>query len=281
MGKLLPYRGDYYLWKYVPSIAGAVIFILLFICTTALNGWKTWKNKTWFCIPLVIGCFMEFVGYAARASAAGRTDSMMKYAIQSSWILIAPTLFAASIYMCFGRLVRKLHAESYSIIPAKWLTKTFVLGDVLSFLIQGGAAGMMIIQSLATIGKAMVIVGLVLQVLSFGLFIVTAVIFHRRLVANMARRVERDIDWLGIMRMLYTVSGLIMIRSIFRLVEYSEGMDGYIMSHEWTAYLFDAVPMIAVTGIYFLKFPAQLRVGVDTAGGYESEGLTVISVPAK
>ncbi|THW44012.1 RTA1-domain-containing protein [Aureobasidium pullulans] len=281
MAKLLPYSGDYYLWKYVPSIAGAVIFILLFICTTALNGYKTWKNKTWFCIPLVIGCSMEFVGYAARASAAGRTDSLMTFSIQSSWILIAPTLFAASIYMCFGRLVRHLHAESYSIIPAKWLTKTFVLGDVLSFLIQGGAAGMLIIQNLATVGKAMVILGLVIQVLSFGLFMVTAVIFHRRLVANMTKRVERDVDWLGVMRMLYAVSGLIMIRSIFRLVEYGEGMDGYLMSHEWTAYLFDAVPMIAVTGIYFFKFPAQLRVGVETAGEYDGEGLTVISVPGK
>ncbi|THV92270.1 RTA1-domain-containing protein, partial [Aureobasidium pullulans] len=206
-----------------------LLVILLFICTTALNGYKTWKNKTWFCIPLVIGCFMEFVGYAARASAAGKTDSLMTFSIQSSWILIAPTLFAASIYMCFGRLVRHLHAESYSIIPAKWLTKTFVLGDVLSFLIQGGAAGMLIIQNLATVGKAMVILG-----------------------------VERDVDWLGVMRMLYAVSGLIMIRSIFRLVEYGEGMDGYLISHEWTAYLFDAVPMIAVTGIYFFKFPAQL-----------------------
>ncbi|TIA35381.1 RTA1-domain-containing protein [Aureobasidium pullulans] len=252
MAKLLPYSGDYYLWKYVPSIVGAVIFILLFICTTALNGYKTWKNKTWFCIPLVIGCFMEFVGYAARASAAGKTDSLMTFSIQSSWILIAPTLFAASIYMCFGRLVRHLHAESYSIIPAKWLTKTFVLGDVLSFLIQGGAAGMLIIQNLATIGKAMVILG-----------------------------VERDVDWLGVMRMLYAVSGLIMIRSIFRLVEYGEGVDGYIMSHEWTAYLFDAVPMIAVTWIYFFKFPAQLRVGGETAGDYDGEGLTVISVPGK
>ncbi|THY75142.1 RTA1-domain-containing protein [Aureobasidium pullulans] len=154
--------------------------------------------------------------------------------------------------MCFGRLVRHLHAESYSIIPAKWLTKTFVLGDVLSFLIQGGAAGMMIIQNLATIGKAMVILG-----------------------------VERDVDWLGVMRMLYAVSGLIMIRSIFRLVEYGEGMDGYLMSHEWTAYLFDAVPMIAVTGIYFFKFPAQLPVGVETAGEYDGERLTVISVPGK
>lgn len=110
---------------------------------------------------------------------------------------------------------------------------------------------------------------------------VTAVIFHRRLVANMARRVEGDVDWLGVMRMLYAVSGLIMIRSIFRLVEYGEGVDGYIMSHEWTAYLFDAVPMIAVTGTYFFKFPAQLRVGVETAGEYDGERLTVISVPGK
>lgn len=282
-------------------MAGAVIFILLFICICALNSWKTYKAKTWFCISLCIGCFstllsfpcpkisflesssltsfaVEFVGYAARAGAHNKTNKLMAYTIQSSWILIAPTLFAATIYMTFGRLVRKLGAQEYSILPARWLTKAFVLGDVLSFVLQGGAAGMLIVQSLAKIGKAMVILGLVIQVLSFGLFIVTAVIFHRRL-GVVAFRVANDIDWIGIMMMLYTTSALVMIRSIYRLVEYSQGMDGYLMSNEWPAYVFDAVPMFTVTIIFFFKFPSQLQVNAQNIR--DDESLDVIAVPAK
>lgn len=60
------------------------------------------------------------------------------YIIQSVLLLLGPTLYAASIYMILGRLVVLLEADNYSIIKPKWLTKFFVLGDVLSFFAQGG-----------------------------------------------------------------------------------------------------------------------------------------------
>lgn len=53
-------------------------------------------------------------------------------------ILVAPPLFAASIYMTLGRVVIKLGAEDQSIVPVRFLTKTFVAGDVISFLMQCG-----------------------------------------------------------------------------------------------------------------------------------------------
>ena len=68
---------------------------------------------------------------------------------------------AATIYMMFGRLARVLHAEEHSIVRVSLLTKLFVGGDVLSFVVQGGSAGLLMKENLASIGKAMVIVGLV------------------------------------------------------------------------------------------------------------------------
>lgn len=58
------------------------------------------------------------------------------YIVQSLLLLLAPALFAASIYMVLGRIVLLTDAERHSLIRAKWLTKLFVLGDVLSFLTQ-------------------------------------------------------------------------------------------------------------------------------------------------
>jgi len=55
-------------------------------------------------------------------------------------ILIAPPLFAASIYMTLGRLLREMGAESASIVRVKWLTKIFVVGDIISFVLQCGGA---------------------------------------------------------------------------------------------------------------------------------------------
>lgn len=53
-------------------------------------------------------------------------------------ILVAPPLFAASIYMTLGRVILKLNAEPASLIRVRWLTKIFVAGDVISFLLQCG-----------------------------------------------------------------------------------------------------------------------------------------------
>lgn len=62
----------------------------------------------------------------------------MPYIIQSLLTLLGPTFFAASIYMILGRLIRYLEADAYSMIRPKWLTKFFLLGDILSFFAQGG-----------------------------------------------------------------------------------------------------------------------------------------------
>jgi hypothetical protein len=53
-------------------------------------------------------------------------------------ILVAPPLFAASIYMTLGRIIVKLDAEEMSLVPVRFLTKIFVIGDVISFLLQCG-----------------------------------------------------------------------------------------------------------------------------------------------
>lgn len=64
--------------------------------------------------------------------------------------------------------------------------------------------------------------------------------------------------------MLYAVSALIMIRSIFRVAEYIMGNDGYLLTHEWPLYLFDSLLMFAVTVIFYLRHPSALQSRVPT-----------------
>jgi hypothetical protein len=289
MAVLEPYSGDYYLWHYLPSIPAAVIFTLIFLgCTFGLS-WRSWKARAKFCIPFIIGTLckttsipntlkcvllrssdanktrtVEVIGYAARAASHNNTASLMHFSMQNSFTLLGPTLMAATVYMIFGRLARTMHAENHSIVRVSLLTKLFVGGDVLAFVVQGGAAGLMIIQDLAKIGKAMVILGLVIQVLSFGLFMVTSAIFHKRVVNDFTLKASTlDIPWVRIMRVLYLVGLLILIRSVFRLVEYAQGTEGYAMTHEWTLYVFDGVPM-AVSAIAMLMwFPSALQQAIS------------------
>ena len=62
------------------------------------------------------------------------------YVMQSTLLLVAPALFAASIYMELGRIIHLVKGEKHSLVRVNWMTKIFVAGDVLSFLMQ--ASGM-------------------------------------------------------------------------------------------------------------------------------------------
>ncbi|KAK7431570.1 hypothetical protein QQZ08_001788 [Neonectria magnoliae] len=260
MVELKPYRGGYYLWNYLPSRAAAIIFLFLFLIATAAVAWRMYKTRTWYCSVFVAG--VEVVGYAGRANAYDKTDKLMPFVIQNSCILLAPVLFAASIYMVLRRVIMQVHGEAHSIIPVKWLTKIFVLGDLFSFMFQGGAAGLMATGDKAELGQNIIIGGLFIQIFIFGVFMVTAVIFQMRMrKAPTPETEDPNFSWEASIYMLHSVSALIMVRSTFRVVEFIMGHDGYLLQNEWPLYAFDAVLMFTVMAIFSVRYPGpeQLR----------------------
>jgi hypothetical protein len=57
MAELKPYKGNFYLWNYVPSLPAAVVFDVAFLAITILHIHRLYKTRLWFCIPFVIGGF--------------------------------------------------------------------------------------------------------------------------------------------------------------------------------------------------------------------------------
>lgn len=188
----------------------------------------------------------------------------MPYAIQNFLILLGPALFAASIYMCLSRIIRGVHADHLSIIKPQKLTRTFVGGDLVSFLVQGGAAGIMATGKNPKVGEGIVIAGLMVQIIMFGLFAVCAILFQRR-IARMPtpESASTSTPWRKSMRMLYIVSALIMVRSLFRVIEYAMGNTGYPLRNEWTLYIFDTLLMFIVMVVYYLWYPSWISVAKD------------------
>ncbi|KAF2631898.1 RTA1 like protein, partial [Macroventuria anomochaeta] len=189
----------------------------------------------------------EVIGYGGRIGANKATDSLEPYIIQSVFLLVPPSLFAASIYMTPSRVMRGLGpaAEQFSIIRIDWLTKTFVIGDVFAFLVHSTSAGYMAAGTSPKTGEIIVIFGLMVQITSFELFVMSAVLFHKRYNARFGAR--GSFYWEKIMLMLYVTSALILVRSIFRIIEYGAGSGRYLLRNEWPLYIFDAVLMVAVT----------------------------------
>jgi hypothetical protein len=163
-----------------------------------------------------------------------------------------------------GRTVRAVHGEALSPIRSTWLTKIFVTGDVSCFLIQclggGMLAGAKDDKKKSDLGKLIILAGLVLQFIMFGVFLIVTFIFKKRLTRQPTATSKRpEMQWLTMIHVLYVVSLLIMLRNLFRVIEYAAGKDGYLLTHEWPMYLFDAFLMLAVVSVLLYWFPTLIR----------------------
>ncbi|TQV91613.1 RTA-like protein [Cordyceps javanica] len=257
----LELHNGYPLWKYIPNRPAAAIFIALFALATCYHTFLLFRHRLWFCLPFVIGVFFETIGYVGRFLAYDKTGELIPYMLQSIFLLLAPILFAASLYMTLGRVIRAVDGEKYAIVRSKWITTTFVTGDIVSFMIQGGGAGILVKADSASsqnLGQNIVIGGLVFQILIFGIFCVVALSFHLRFSRNGLVNCYLDISWQSVITMLYVTSGLVMVRNVFRVIEYSMGQDGYLLSNEWCVYVFDGLLMLLAVALFAAKCPNRL-----------------------
>ena len=189
--------------------------------------------------------------------------------------------------MAFGRLVTGAGAQSYTLIRHKWITKIFVAGDVLSFFLQAGGKSIIIscsqalvsacvltllstgggyqstgTQSALEMGSHIIVIGLFVQLAFFGFFMVIAVCFHRRLVLVPTIQSHGSFPWKKYMWTLYGASTLIMVRSVFRVVEYLQGSNGALLHHEAYLYILDALLMFAVMVVFNVIHPSGVVGGV-------------------
>ena len=215
----------------------------------------------------------EVIGYIGRTYSGSQNPSFTlgPYVIQAVFLLIAPALFAASIYMELGKLSDLVDAHQYLVLPRRWITRTFVCGDVICFLLQAGGASLMASDNTSTrnVGTDVVVAGLFVQIIFFGGFVVTSLIFHLRLRRNPTPEAPAA-PYARHLFALYASSILIFARSIVRVVEFVQGFSGYVISHEVFLYVFDAAPMLLTMVVMNWIHPSEINgllKGVDAFKG--------------
>ncbi|KAF5676498.1 Rtm1p [Fusarium circinatum] len=152
---------DFKLYRYTPSLAATIISVVIFGILTGLHLWRLFRARAYYFTAFTIGGIFEVVGYAGRIWGHYDKESIAGYVIQAIPILVAPALFAASIYMILGRLIRTLDAVHLSLVPVQWVTRLFVTGDVIAFTLQAGGGG---VQSGGTLDMSRTAVMLILVV---------------------------------------------------------------------------------------------------------------------
>lgn len=265
------------LYRYQPSLAAAAVFVVLFALTTGLHIFQTIRKRSWFMTPFIIGGLFEFIGYIGRIMSSNDRYTLSPYIMQTLLLLLGPALYAASIYMILGRLILLTGGERYSLVRRTWLTKIFVGGDVMSFMMQSAGGGVMSSgASGMKTGEKIIIGGLFLQILFFGLFFVVAILFQIRGKEHLAS-LASGVPWRKHLHALYATSILILVRSIFRVVEYIQGNGGYLLRHEVFLYVFDAVLMFTVMAVLNVSHPGDIAILLKEQWKEQTQELEVLS----
>ncbi|KAL4864692.1 hypothetical protein BDV12DRAFT_188718 [Aspergillus spectabilis] len=252
---------DWKAYYYNPSMAAAVIFIILFGALSVLHTYHLFRTRTWSFIPLVLGGYFEVIGYIGRAISSSESPhwALGPYIMQSVLLLVAPALYAASIYMYLCRVIVLVRGEKFLLIRVNWMTKIFIAGDVLSFLMQASGAGIIAKGELRT-GEDIIVGGLFVQIFFFGFFVLCEIAFQRQFTNNLtARGAASLIPWKKHLWALYGSSILILVRSTFRVIEYLQGYYGSLLQTEIYIYVFDAVLMWLVLVIFVAVHPSEVN----------------------
>lgn len=130
---------------------------------------------------------------------------------------------------------------------------------MVSFLMQSAGGSLMDIadtRDQVKLGERVMIGGLWAQLGFFTGFMFVGAWWWRLLGQNGPGIEKRD-ELRILFRTTVIASGLIFVRSAFRVVEFIMGNDGFLLSREVFLYIFDAGLMLGVMGLFAWCFPGR------------------------
>ncbi|EWG42071.1 hypothetical protein FVEG_15388 [Fusarium verticillioides 7600] len=251
------------IWMYDPSfplaVIGTVVYGIIFLDIAYLT---LIKYRAWYFIVVVIGSAIEVAAYSLRIHSVQNQSEITPFVLTLTYTVLAPVLIAAGNYLLISRLILAVLPPSHHRIlriPGRRLTPIFVFCDVIAFLIQGSGSGIASSDNwqgeMERIGVKVLVVGLAFQLAAFSLFLCVFRRFH--ILALRVAVEDAPRGWQRVVFAVYISSILIMVRCIFRVVEFAGGRDTYAFSHEWLFWVFESLPMAVAIGIFCLYHPSR------------------------
>ncbi|KAJ4227175.1 hypothetical protein NW759_004544 [Fusarium solani] len=251
------------IWMYNPSFALAIIGTIVYSIIFLVNSYLTLiKYRAWFFIVVVIGSAIEVAAYILRSYSAKNQSELGPFVNTLTFTVLAPVFIAAGNYLLISRLILAVLPPSRHRIlkiPGRRLTPIFVACDIVAFLVQGSGSGIASSDNwqgqMEKIGRNVLIGGLAFQLVAFSLFLCVFRRFH--VLANRMAVDGAPNGWQKVVLAVYVSSSLIMVRCIYRVCEFAEGMNGYAFRTEWLFWVFESLPMIGAIGIFCIYHPSR------------------------
>ncbi|KAG2086236.1 RTA1 like protein-domain-containing protein [Suillus discolor] len=242
--------------------AVAFVYVLLVVL---IQTYQVIYNGGKFMLSMVIGEYVYALGFAFRFALHHSPDSLGIFISEDLMIVLSPCFFIAANYTLLGRLAGEIDCAHHVLLPVKRLTLIFVLSDVTTFVIQAGGASLTTskVQSSASTGLHIFLIGLIMQLVSFGFFCAIYARFLYRVYTEEQDVCMRDSkqpwsnDWRTLAAALSVSSIGLLIRSFYRVVEASQGFRGNLSTSEAAFYLGDTIPICLAIVVYVPFWPGR------------------------
>ncbi|KAJ6258386.1 hypothetical protein Dda_6426 [Drechslerella dactyloides] len=269
---------------YCPSLPAAALFAALFGLSALTHIFQAfYHRKLRLCWVIILGATWEAVAFGLRSAATQNPLSDGLGIPSQILIYLSPLLVNAFAYMVLGRMVwYYLEAKRVFGVSATRLTVIFVWLDIIAFLVQLVGASMASARNddpnasqkdkddaarAQKNGLHIYMGGIGFQL--FWILVFSAVAWRFRMKAVMERvrgvGVERETNWRHLLAVLYFTLLAIVIRIIFRLVEFSGGeFNNNLTTHEVFFYVLEATPMFMACLTWNIFHPGRFLVGPDS-----------------
>ncbi|KAG8995743.1 hypothetical protein FRB90_000098, partial [Tulasnella sp. 427] len=271
-------------YPYNPATWAAVLFAILFGIALILHVYQLIRYKTGYMWVMIVAVALEVIGFVMRVISIHH-DSTFVVVLAQTGLVVAPAFMAAQDYMIIGRLMSYVGKE-YGYINHTKITATFVGADVFAILTQASGGGLLAGANgnldRMQLAQEVLLFGLALQVVTFGIFAFAAIAFDIRSSRSPSLRLFKE--EMKSMRKLwlafYISSFLITLRSIYRTVEFGDlkltagsfNAQGYVYTHEWLLYVCDSIPIFISVVFFCIYHPGRwlpTKKGLRMDGTYE------------
>ncbi|KAI9824052.1 MAG: hypothetical protein M1832_002120 [Thelocarpon impressellum] len=248
--------------RYQPSLPGNGFYLALFGVLLGAHIYLGVRYRTWgFLAGMVGGLILEIIGYVGRIMMHYNPFFRGNFLIYLVCLTIGPAFLNAAIYLSLSRVV-VVYGEHVSRVRPGVYTCLFIGCDIFSLVLQsiGGASASMARDMAGTdTGVKIMAAGLGFQVASLVLFIGLCTEFafrcrkHRQILNPVHKQLRESFLFKACLASLAFASLAILARSIFRVVELSEGFLGRLANDE-PAFMVADGTMIAVACIVLTVF---------------------------
>ncbi|KAF8143677.1 RTA1 like protein-domain-containing protein [Mycena galopus ATCC 62051] len=258
-----------------PNKTLAILAAFLWALSPHFHLFHWWRSgRPRFMISLIMGMYVSCLGYTLRSIYIRFPHSEGLFIAMNEVTLLAPCLFYIVTYILFARLLSTFKPEVVERclpVRASRMTSFFVSTTLLLTAMQAAGDGIAAVHGSTAhnVGNKLTLLAVGFEFFFVELFILVLFIFRRRMLRSLPETWHHNdaprftlwgrtpIAWQALFYILAGTSTLLLLRSVYRIVEFSLGQSGYLAQHEVFLYCFDALPLWLAMSVYCVVWPTR------------------------